>query len=368
MAAARIYTAPADPATEGFADLVLAGGGMKGVAYVGVLEALHRRGYRTHPRVAGTSVGALVGSVIATGASPERVRELMLAMPFALMKDRGGDRLPIAGAIKSLWLDGGRYVTDALLDWIDDNVPELHGLTFGELRRTRADEMAARGVDWNPALDPLVILATDVTRGELVRFPADFARYAGTSGAARDPDDALVLDAVRASISVPLYFEPTRIGASEFVDGGVLANYAVDAFDRPDAPLQPRWPTFGFTLTAHDDAHQLGDELFDAISPLPVGPLLAHGGRVASALIGTLIAGQDRENARRWWMAHRTVEIDTSGTGIVEFDLSDERREAVVERGRAATAAFLDGPWQDGADRAGWGFDGRARYKLPAAR
>src|SRR5215218_658991 len=57
------------------ADLVLAGGGVKGIAHVGVLSVLHERGYRFE-RAAGTSAGAIVAALVAAGMSPPRMHEI----------------------------------------------------------------------------------------------------------------------------------------------------------------------------------------------------------------------------------------------------------------------------------------------------
>ena len=51
-------------------DLVLAGGGVKGIGHVGALEVLEEHGYDKFQRVAGTSVGAIVGSLVAAAPRP----------------------------------------------------------------------------------------------------------------------------------------------------------------------------------------------------------------------------------------------------------------------------------------------------------
>ena len=56
--------------------LVLGGGGMRGMAHVGVLKAMHRLGFK-FDAVVGTSIGALVGSMAASGYSIERMEEIV---------------------------------------------------------------------------------------------------------------------------------------------------------------------------------------------------------------------------------------------------------------------------------------------------
>ena len=70
-----------------------------------------------------------------------------------------------------------------------------------------------------------MVTATDITRGRLLRLPWDYARLG------LDPDEQLVADAVRASISIPLFFEPVKLGDRTLVDGGVLSNFPIEIFD-----------------------------------------------------------------------------------------------------------------------------------------
>ena len=90
-------------------------------------------------------------------------------------------------------------------------------------------------------------MATDVTRGRLLRLPWDYRLLD------LKPYEQLVADAVRASSSIPLFFEPVTVrdGKSAeqttLVDGGVLSNFAIEIFDRADRAT-PRWPTFGVKI------------------------------------------------------------------------------------------------------------------------
>ena len=59
-----------------FADLVLEGGGVKGIALVGAISVLEERGYQFR-RVAGTSAGAIVGSLVAANAGAAELEEIM---------------------------------------------------------------------------------------------------------------------------------------------------------------------------------------------------------------------------------------------------------------------------------------------------
>uniref|UniRef100_A0ACD5GVL9 Patatin-like phospholipase family protein n=1 Tax=Desertifilum tharense IPPAS B-1220 TaxID=1781255 RepID=A0ACD5GVL9_9CYAN len=67
------------------------------------------------------------------------------------------------------------------------------------------------------------------------------------------PEQMSVAEAVRLSMSIPLFFEPGRLGDSWIVDGGILSNFPLWIYDVQPRPGQsvapaPRWPTFGFRL------------------------------------------------------------------------------------------------------------------------
>ena len=128
-------------------------------------------------------------------------------------------------------------------------------------------------------------MVADVTRGQLLRLPWDYERYG------LDPDEQSVAAAVRASISVPYLFEPVKLeypgGESLLVDGGLVSNFPIDAFDRTDG-RPSRWPTFGVTLLPQLPA---GDtKLLPGLGPLRLVP----GFHFLESVITTAVVGRDQ--------------------------------------------------------------------------
>ncbi len=81
----------------GYADLVLEGGGVKGIGLVGAVSRLLEQGYEFR-RVGGTSAGAIVASLIAAGMPADRLYRLMYETPYASFRDKGFlDRLGPVG-------------------------------------------------------------------------------------------------------------------------------------------------------------------------------------------------------------------------------------------------------------------------------
>ena len=69
-----------------FADLVLEGGGVKGIALVGAISVLQERGYEFR-RVAGTSAGAIVGSLVAANVGAAELEEIMRGVDYRRFQD-----------------------------------------------------------------------------------------------------------------------------------------------------------------------------------------------------------------------------------------------------------------------------------------
>lgn len=156
--------------------LALGGGGAKGFSHIGVLKALEAHGFRVRV-VAGTSAGAIIGSLYAAGYGPEEIARRVEAVPYSRAFARRGDDGP------------------ALLGML--GIEEMLREALGE---RRCEDL----------LLPFGTAAVDVERGQpvyLTRGPA--------------------VEAVLASSAVPGIFPPVRWGEHLLVDGGVLDNVPV---------------------------------------------------------------------------------------------------------------------------------------------
>jgi predicted acylesterase/phospholipase RssA len=197
------------------------------------------------------------------------------------------DRDSILRILLGLYYLGGAFKGDVALVTIERWLQE--GL-FGAYD-------PARTVRFKDLPIPLHIVATDLTNRRLLNFPNDLAdapyHYS-------DPSGFSVAKAVRASMSLPLVFEPVELRYERptadtgtramLVDGGVLSNYPVHAFmDDPN-------PTLGFWL---------GEDL-DAIVPNADSTIAGYGG----GMIGALQEAHDRTMIRLMGERLITAEID----------------------------------------------------------
>jgi NTE family protein len=314
------------------ADLVLEGGGVKGTGLVGAITALASAAepYTFH-RVAGTSAGAIVASMLAAGYDAAAMNTIMTELDFAQFQDeRGifGRHFEKMAEGLGLLLHEGLFLGQFLRDWIEQILAEKNVHTWGDLK----DD------DPGSSLPPaqrykLVVIVSDVSRGRMLRLPWDYEPELGV-----DPDTQPVADAVRASAGIPFFFRPFQMRANPDVtqghgeilctDGGMLSNFPVAIFDRTDN-LPPRWPTFGVKLSARQSlAQATWDPNADTI-------------QLAKSLLGTMQSAHDRVYVDQAMVASRTIFVDTTGYNATDFHLTTEDKQKLFNSGLKAGEKFL---------------------------
>jgi NTE family protein len=313
-------------------DIVLEGGGVKGLALAGALASFGDAGY-SFARVGGTSAGALVGAVLAAlsarGEPVSRLVDIARTLDFSKFPDRGfpGRYLGPLGLVAvglSVLFEDGAYEGDYLRRWLAGVLRDLGVSQFGDLRTDDPGDDGSVHHRWR-----LAVTASDVSRRRLVYLPWQYDDYG------RDPDDQLVVDAVRASASIPYFFEPVSLtgprGTSTLVDGALVSNYPISMFDREDG-LPARWPTLGIRLSSLEPTTQVP-------APRPVkGPV-----QLGAALVETAIEGCQAEHVTDPCNVARSVAVDTGAVSPVDFDLDEAERERLIEAGRTTAASFLAG-------------------------
>ncbi len=280
-------------------------------------------------RIAGTSAGAIVGALLAAGATAEELHQLLGSLSYGKFLDKDRlDQIPIAGPILSVVLENGYAAGNYLHDLIAAELAQRGVRTFGDLRITD-----------DPQADPrpshrwrLTVLTADVTRGQLLRLPQDYERYG------LDPDAQSVADAVRASTAVPYLYEPFTLhyaeGTSQLVDGGLITNYPIDIFDRTDGRAA-RWETIGVTLLPQLPA---GDtRLIPSLGLLRPIP----GFRFLESVVLTAVVGRDQGYLAQPWVRDRSIEVDSLGVGPFDFSIDQATADRLYESGRTAATQFL---------------------------
>lgn len=317
------------------ADLVLEGGGVKGIGLVGAVATMARAGY-SFPRVGGTSAGAIVAAFVAAlqraGEPLERLEDVARSLDYRRLRDRGpvGRAVgPLARVVDgfSLAFDGGVFEGDYLRSWVRGALADLGVRTFGDLRQE--DPESSLPPEWRYSL---VVTASDVSRKRLLRLPWDYPAYG------LDPDEQEVADALRASASIPFFFEPVTLRSrddsggsvvSTLVDGSVLSNFPIAMFDRTDG-RPPRWPTFGIRLTMRPDGRVQTTEVRGTVS-------------LALSLVETMLEACDAQHIADPCVRARSVFVDTGGISPVDFGITAEMQEKLLLAGHQASGEFLAG-------------------------
>ena len=228
-------------------NLVFEGGGILGISYLGALDYLYYQGHMKElERVAGTSAGAITACIASFDLPFEAIREIAATLDYRkvpskteidnlmLIPEEGkkifDDLFGDINCIYRLIHNYGWYSTDYFYSWMKDVIADqfdskkkLPPYTFSDFQNPDFHK------NNRPFLD-LYVVGTDLT----MKMSKVFS-YETTP-------DMEVAEAVRISMSIPLYFEAvklkslTREGDSVtnvLCDGGIMNNYPLNLFDNP---------------------------------------------------------------------------------------------------------------------------------------
>lgn len=190
--------------------LVLGGGGARGAAHIGVLKELERHRIPIDA-IAGTSMGAVVGGLYASGKSPAELEAIVASLDWV---DALSDEPPRRDLSFRRKQDDAKYPINLELGLRDGELLLPMGVVQGQkldliLRDLTIDVSHVSDFDDLPV--PFRAIATDIEKGE-----------------AHIMDQGDLAQAIRASMSVPGIFAPTNLDGRLLVDGGVMANLPID--------------------------------------------------------------------------------------------------------------------------------------------
>lgn len=192
--------------------LVLSGGGAKGIAHVGVLHALEENDIPID-YITGTSMGAIIGGLYACGYSPDEMMQLLLSKEF------------------SYWSTGRVNPADQFYFGLPDASPSLLNIPLG--KSAAADSVMASIISPQPmsyAFMELFAPFTAACSGDFNRLFVPFRCVASDVDARHKHvfRSGRVGDAIRASMSFPIVFQPILIDGTYYYDGGIYDNFPVD--------------------------------------------------------------------------------------------------------------------------------------------
>ncbi len=322
-----------------FANLVFEGGGVKGVAYVGAFRELEERKIIPQiKRVGGTSAGAINAVLLALGYTLDETRDILMRLDFNNFMD---DSWGLVRDANRLFQEYGFYKGDFFKEWMGDLIREKTGntnSTFLELQNRKF-------------LD-LYLVGSNLCTGYSEVFSCEHTPR------------MRVVDAVRISMSIPLFFASVRnLRSDVYVDGGLFNNYPVKLFDRQkyiasgkkakhtrttryykkenstkprtSSPYVYNKETLGFRLDSREEIAVFRDNAEP--KHREINDLLDY----FSALVESILRVQENQHLHSddW---HRTIYINTLGVGTTDFDLSDSQKMNLVKEGRKAARNYLD--------------------------
>jgi NTE family protein len=308
------------------ADGVFSGGGIKGLAFAGALQAAEEAGYGEWVDLAGTSAGAITAMALAVGYDAEGLRKLF-GFDFSKIDDRGG---PFGLGVIANYFHHGITQGKALTKWIESLLENAPAKKNGKAPATFGD------------LDhQLQVIGTDLVHSRMVIFPKDVVKYVDERGEPYKPEEFSLARAVRISAGYPGFFPPIALKDAvtgkdgALVDGGVTSGFPVFLFDKP----QPTRPTWAFRL-------------FDGLAPdkPPFHPISGPFWPVdmLSDVVDTAINALDDFEVAHF--GNRVITIPTDVPAL-NFSLSEEQKETLYKSGYDAAKAFF--PTADPTNRFG---------------
>ncbi len=364
-------------------DLVFEGGGAKGMVFVGALQEMERRGH-TFGRLLGTSAGAIMATFSAAGLTmtemvdalnekdangvPVFQQFLGQPRPFSRAEIEGSVTRQVLQAIDlpgvpnnvEAYIDrivlylmtraefahvfsfverGGWYAADAFVDWarakLDQVAPtgqarDLSRQTFADFHRTTGRELS--------------LVAADTTAGRMLVLNHRTAPLVP------------VVWGMRMSMSLPLIWQEvvwqpewgdymgTPVAGHRIVDGGLLSNFPIELFLSSDPHVtalmghRTSQSVLGLLI---DESLPVGDDATRSAPPPRSGTELVElppAARIRD-LIDTATQGHDKMVIDAF--EQFVCRLPARGYGTTEFDMSDDRRRALVDAGRRAADVYF---------------------------
>lgn len=331
------------PTPPPYRNLILKGGGIRGIAYGGALQELESRGVLACiVRVGGTSAGAIQAALLAVGYPAQEIVDVVNATPVQRLYD---GQFIFFGGTHRLMKQYGWYCGDEFSRYLSELVArktQRPDLTLGELHAL-AQAQPYRGGPGH--FRDLYTTGTNLTRQCTQVFSYE------------THPDMRVADAVRISMSIPLYFRAVLLDADDhvitgkprpgqpvqvLVDGGLLANYPLHLFDEPrylPAGLPPGTTANPETLGLRLDRDE--QIALDTLSPgrQQLAPYAIHDfPSYIGALYTVALENLNPTQPADW---PHTISISTAGFGPKVRRISAAQKAQLMASGRAGVQAFL---------------------------
>lgn len=191
--------------------LVLSGGGAKGLAHIGVIKKLEEAGVRID-EIGGTSMGAIIGGLYATGYTTHQLDSVFRQMDFKKLIQ---DDFPRESKTYFEKKQSVRYAVRLNFDNFKATIPS--GISKGQNIYSLLAQLTAhiQNENFDELPIPFYCVVTNVETGK-----------------AEILTQGQIAESMAASGSIPTLFQPVNIGDKLYIDGGVLNNYPVEEMEK----------------------------------------------------------------------------------------------------------------------------------------
>ena len=280
--------------------LVFSGGGIRGIGYAKIPLILQEQNILTELKgVAGTSAGSIISGLIALKFPPQQIYDIVTTMDYNKFKDDS------YGIILDLYRLGTKYgwnKGDYFQEWYDkllEDHTNIKNITLKQAYELSGIELTVISTCWDTS------------------SPTYF-NY-------KNHPDLPVSVAIRMSMSYPFFFVPHEYEGKLFVDGGMTNNYPIELF--------PHEEVLGFKLLSDSQKMEEG-RLTSANLPRS---LISFTTNLISIMLTTV---ENSNVSTDYW--NKTVFIDTGDISSMNFDITTEQQNWLIENGEKSLLKYLN--------------------------
>ena len=366
-------------------NLVFQGGSVKGIAYLGVIQGLEEAGILVKiERVAGTSAGAIIATLLAMGLNTNKLARLLRKFDFEAVlndgqnssinthhkvlktiqkRDQGIPSFFAKMSAKSVKIplvtrvikEFGIYEPDYIRQWIETVISKrVQKVTQGQQsgKHLTFSQLHQLVQAYPSQFKDLYMVGVNLDRQQEVTFSYDNV----------ETQDVIIADAVQISMSIPQLFKPHHVYRlvngkrcldtfkEKYIDGGYFNNYPIRCFDKEK---------YSNPLSKNPEAHHVNDktlgfrlvlkelkDYLNHISPAPntIIENIAQYGK--AALLGTLLK-QESDHFLSREDRQRTIYINHLSISTLAFNLTEAQQSALIESGKRAWQEALQVKFSD---------------------
>jgi NTE family protein len=320
-------------------NLVFAGAGVDGTAYVGALLEFVKSGgdLRTVQRVAGASSGSIMALMVALNFSANRINSLYDLINFSKIPSKTiiGE---VSNFIEHLSINNNKALREVLVELLQAGIG-AETLTFAELKNRGGKDLFIEAT-MICVIDSVETLVSQIFSCE--NAPA-----------------TQILDVIMASAAIPGYFpqvcleevSPGKYVVSDkgfhYIDGGVLCDLPERVFDFPvymgctpnDNALYPHKynpKTIGFITYADQIVDDMRKGKVD-MKPIPHQSVISF----VTALVNGTVNRKESTILQHARFPERTVLIKNSGIAATDFNITDDQKKQLVANGEEAFRFYM---------------------------